>query len=179
MVLAAVGAVSLVVPATRTPPAAARPLRYLRGVERWPVKTFSDGDRWQVSTTRLYRTIKQLNAIPRPAVRPPNGRASAEFKTYRVTGTVTYVANEDDGDIHLAIMGADGSSVIAEAPEPACSVNSRDRAQINAARLVAQGIQPSDKVVAVGVAFFDFAHNQIGHAKNYIELHPLLSLRRI
>jgi hypothetical protein len=58
-------------------------------------------------------------------------------------------------------------------------VNARDRAQIDAAGLVAQGIQPSDKAAAVGVAFFDFAHNQTGHAKNYIELHPLLSLPRL
>jgi predicted NBD/HSP70 family sugar kinase len=34
-------------------------------------------------------------------------------------------------------------------------------------------------IVAIGVGFFDFAHQQTGHANNYIELHPLLSLRRL
>ena len=92
---------------------------------------------------------------------------------------MTNVANEDDGDIHIAIVGTDGSTLVAEAPEPARSINARDRTAINGARLVAQDIQPSMKVAAVGVAFFDFAHGQTGHAKNYVELHPLLSLRRL
>jgi hypothetical protein len=39
--------------------------------------------------------------------------------------------------------------------------------------------QPGDKVIAIGVGFFDFAHHQTGHANNYIELHPLISLRRL
>jgi hypothetical protein len=34
------------------------------------------------------------------------------------------------------------------------------------------------KVVAVGLGFFNFSHNQTGHATNYIELHSLISLRR-
>ena len=70
------------------PPASAAPLRLLCGTERWSVKTFSDGDRFQVDLTRRYRTIKQLNALLRPAVRPANGRTPDELKVYRVTATV-------------------------------------------------------------------------------------------
>lgn len=84
----------------------------------------------------------------------------AELKTYRVTGTVTYTATEDDGDIHLALQGTDGSTLIAEAPEPACTTFARDRSAIKAARLAAQDVQIGDKVTAAGVGFFDFAHNQ-------------------
>jgi hypothetical protein len=160
------------------PPAAAAPLRLLCGSERWPVKTFSDGDRFQVDLTRRYRTIKQLNELVRPPNRPQNGRVAGELSVYRVIGTVMTTINEDDGDVHLALLGDDGSTLIAEAPEPACSVDARDRAAINNARLVAQDVQPGEKVVAAGVGFFDFAHNQTGHATNYIELHPLLSLSR-
>jgi hypothetical protein len=69
--------------------------------------------------------------------------------------------------------------MIAEAPEPACSVGARDRAAINKARLVAQSIQAGDNVVATGVGFWDFAHRQTGHADNYIELHPLIALKRL
>jgi len=161
------------------PPARAAPLRLLCGTERWSVKTFSDGDRFQVDLTRRYRTIKQLNALVRPAVRPANGRTPDELKVYRVTATVMTAINENDGDIHLALMGSDGSTLIAEAPEPACDVNSRDRSAINAARLVAQDVQQGDRVVAVGVGFFDFAHHQTGHAQNYFELHPLIALHRL
>jgi hypothetical protein len=44
---------------------------------------------------------------------------------------------------------------------------------------VAQDIHSGDKVVATGVGFYDFAHGQTGRAKNYIELHPVISLRRL
>jgi hypothetical protein len=161
------------------PPATAAPLRLLCGVERWPVKTFSDGDKGKVSLTRRYRTVKQLNKLVRAKKRPQNARVTGEFSVYRVTATVTATINEDDGDVHLVLTGADGSTMIAEAPEPACSVGSRNRTAINKARLAAQDIQPGDKVTAAGVGFFDFAHKQTGHADNYLELHPLLSIRRL
>lgn len=163
----------------RLPPASAASLRALCGSERWSVKTLSDGDRFTVDLTPRSRTIKQLNALVKPAVLPANGRVATERKVYRVTATVTAKITENDSDIHLALTGSDGSTMIAEAPEPACSRNALDRNAINAARLVAQGVQVSDKVVAIGVAFFDFPHNQTGHAKNQIELHPLISLKRL
>jgi hypothetical protein len=98
---------------------------------------------------------------------------------YRVVATVTAAINEDDGDVHLVLTGDDGSTLIAEAPEPACTPRARDRAAIAKARLVSQDIPVGTKVVAAGVGFFDFAHHQTGHARNYFELHPLISLRRL
>jgi hypothetical protein len=160
------------------PPAAAAPLRVLCGTERWQVKTLADADRFKVDLTPRYRTIKQLNALVRAPKLPQDGRVAGELSVYRVTATVMASINENDGDIHLALVSDDGSRLIAEAPEPACSVKSRDRAAINKARLAAQDVQPGDKVIAIGVGFFDFAHHQTGHATNYIELHPLISLRR-
>jgi hypothetical protein len=68
--------------------------------------------------------------------------------------------------------------MIEEAPEPACTVGARARASIRTARLAAQDVKVGEKVVAVCVGFFDFTHGQTGHAYNYLELHPLLSLRR-
>jgi hypothetical protein len=50
---------------------------------------------------------------------------------------------------------------------------------MNAARLAAQDVHVGDKVRAAGVAFFDFNHGQNGRAKNDLELHPLLSLKRL
>jgi len=83
----------------------------------------------------------------------------------------------------LAVAGIASNAIlptlIAEAPEPACSVDSRDRAAIKRARLAAQDVVLGEKVIAAGVGFFDFAHNQTGHAANYIELHPLLSIQRL
>lgn len=171
-------AIALVVRSPTVEPASAAPSFALCGSERWAVKTFADPDRWQVDLTRRLRTIAQLNTIQRPPHVPQNGRAPAERLTYRVVGTVTLNRNEDDGDVHLALE-ADGKSIIAEAPEPACTPTARERKAIGSARLVAQDLQPGDKVVAVGLGFFDFAHGQTGHADNYFELHPLLSLRKL
>jgi hypothetical protein len=159
--------------------AMAFPLRLLCGSERWPVKTSAEGDRWQVDLTTRYRTIAKLNQLPRPTPLPQNGRVAAERIVYRVNGTVTYTAVEDDGDVHLALRGDDGSEMIAEAPEPACTKNSRARTSISKARLVAQDIHVGDKVAARGVGFFDFFHNHNGAASNQLELHPLLSLKLI
>jgi hypothetical protein len=164
---------------TTLPPAAAGPFRALCGVERWSVKTFTDGDRYKVDLTPRRRTIERLNALTPPASPPANARTPDELRVYRVTATVTTTINEDDGDIHLALIGSDGSRLIAEAPEPACSTGARDRQAIDAARLVAQGIKPGDRVVATGVGFYDFAHRQTGHAGNYIELHPLIALHKL
>jgi hypothetical protein len=108
-----------------------------------------------------------------------NGRTSAELSVYRVIAPVTASINEDDGDVHLVLTGDDGSTVIAETPEPACTVGARDRTAIRRQRLFAQDVQVGTKVIAVGVGFFDFAHHQTGHARNYLELHPLISLRRL
>jgi hypothetical protein len=162
-----------------TPRASAALLRLLCGSERWSVKTFADNDRWQVDLTTRYRTIAKLNELPRPKPLPQDGRVAGERLVYRVTGTVTYTAVEVDGDVHLALRGDDGSEMIAEAPEPACTKNSRARTSISKARLVAQDIHVGDKVAARGVGFFDFFHNQNGAAKNQLELHPLLSLKLI
>jgi hypothetical protein len=63
-----------------------------------------------------------------------------------------------------------GTSVFAER---------RGRAQINAARLVAQDVNAERQSCGGRSRLFDFARNQTGEAKNYIELCPLLSLRRI
>lgn len=140
------------------PPAKAGPLRFPCGSERWPVKTFTDSDKAKVSLTPRYRTVKQLNKLVRATKRPQNTRVPGEFNVYRVTATVTATINEDDGDIHLVLTGDDGSTMIAEAPEPACSVGARNRAAINKARLAAQDTQIGDKVAAAGVGFFDFAY---------------------
>src|SRR5258707_161563 len=106
--------------ATTPLPASGADLRALCGFERWKVKTFSDADRSKVSLTPHYRTTKHLNALVRPSPRPQNGRVAGELSVYRITATVTATINEDDGDIHLALIGADGTTLIAEAPGPGC-----------------------------------------------------------
>jgi hypothetical protein len=64
---------------------------------------------------------------------------------------------------------AGGIKAHAKTPSVRCALN------LTSSR--AHDIQVGPKVVAVGVGFFDFTHRQTGHTNNYIELHPLFSLR--
>ena len=90
---------------------------------------------------------------------------------------MSYASIEDDGDVDLAIQGADGSTQVADAPDPTCTHNYRTA--IAAARFVAQGIRVGDTVAVRGAGFFDFFHNQNEAARNQLELHPLQSLKRL
>jgi hypothetical protein len=38
-------------------------------------------------------------------------------------------------------------------------------------------IHPGLRVHVAGVLFFDFPHGQSGHARNYVELHPVTGFR--
>jgi hypothetical protein len=94
----------------------------------------------------------QRTGAPRIAT-AGRARVPAERLVYRVIATVMQSINEDDGDVHLVLQGDDGSKMIAKAPEPACAVQSRDRAAINKARLIAQSVTPQTKMIAIGVGF--------------------------
>jgi len=64
--------------------------------------------------------------------------------------------------------------MIAESPTvPACTVKATSyrRKQMAAARNV---VRVCPKARVLGVAFWDFKHNQTGVAPNGIELHPIL-----
>lgn len=177
LVAGALAAAGALLRAAPVPPAAAAPLRVLCGAERWSVKSFADPDRLRVNLRPVPRTVRQLNALVRPAHRPANGRTAAERRVYRVEATITVSIDEADGDVHLVLTGDDGSTLIGESPRATCTAGARDRTAIMRARAVAQSIRTGTRVTATGVGFFDFAHRQTGHARNYIELHPLLSLR--
>src|SRR5215204_937343 len=86
----------------------------------WPWRRFD-----QVRVRRRYRTVSNLNTLVRPPKRPQNGRVPAELQTYRVTATAVAAINEDDGDIHLVLRDDLGATMIAESPEPACTVGAR------------------------------------------------------
>lgn len=139
------------------------------GSERWLVKTLQD-------RPRLIRakasTVANLTGLPRPTPFPTT-RLPTERHIYSVIAAVTLVRSEADQDLHLVLE--DGPAhMIAESPTvPACTVKAtayrrrQMRDARNAVRLCAQAR-------VVGVAFWDFRHNQTGVAPNAIELHPIL-----
>ncbi len=86
-----------------------------------------------------------------------NGRVAGEVGVYRVSSLIA-VVTVATGDIHLVFTGDDGSTLIRRGaravlerwrPRP-------PRDQQGAHRR--PGRQTEEKVIAAGVAFFDFAH---------------------
>lgn len=159
------------------------------GVFRWPVKTGSDADRFQVLTATSYTSVGYLDGRIRPS-----GVTSAyynnhrlnwvEKRTWQVTATLIAIKAEDDGDYHLRLR-ENGHYMIAEIPRPSCVPStSRWKKQITWARdwvnarfSVSSYWRYVYRTVKVrGLGFFDEEHGVTGAAPNQVELHPVTSI---
>ncbi len=150
------------------------------GVERWPVKILADKDRASVDFTPRATTIKELGAIPIPEVPYPYDRRLAphELRVYRVRATIQRIVTEDDSDLHLILRDPTDTTatLIAEIPASSCALGTERGTSYDSVRAVAQSVPRGAVVEVEGVAFFDFIHNQLGRARNGIEIHPVLSI---
>jgi hypothetical protein len=167
--------------------------------QRWSVKTGADPDAQRlVGQVPTATTIASLCALAVPAVLPPDGRSQgAEETVWQLNATLTGYQLESDGDYHLVIADNQGSTMIAEIPDPAQAPGSFFAQQIAAARQAFDSrfgltsaaapayapaaaapalIQVTESVTLHGLGFFDFAHGQDGVAPNAIELHPVISI---
>ena len=105
---------------------------------------------------------------------------------------VTFTKRERDHDYHLALRDADGSTMVAEIVDPKCLVDAthaRWLHYLEAARatvdrdlkVTKRGKTRKDVIATIaGVGFFDKIHGssggQKGHARNGVELHPVLAI---
>ena len=75
------------------------------------------------------------------------------------------------------------SRLIAEIPNPPCSMRSLHASEFASARDVAQSLREKPRgetlVEVVGVGLFDIGHIQKGRSHNGLELHPVLSVTEI
>jgi hypothetical protein len=105
------------------------------GKERWSVKTGQDSGASKVGLKPgsaqhviVETTVEELVKMPRPKGMTnikqnskdfQSRRAgTVEFTVWRITAEVFAVKNEDDGDLHLALRGASGETMIAESTRP-------------------------------------------------------------
>lgn len=168
------------------------------GQERWEVKTGGDSDMARVNTAPVTVTIPEMNGWNhgRPYGKKrlhqlqSNRISPYENQVYHIEGTLIWYKCEcdqakGDQDYHLVIQSDFGATVIAEIPNPSCvPAGSPFLDQIRKARAVmdsrympAGRKQKANVRVAIeGPAFFDFKHGQLGHARNYVEIHPVLKL---
>ncbi|MCU1680565.1 MAG: hypothetical protein JWQ81_1304 [Amycolatopsis sp.] len=158
------------------------------GVERWAVKTGTDADNAKItlqSTTPA--TVASLRALPKPANLPSANRISpTEDTVFQIHSTLTEYKLENDSDYHLVLDDGNGTTMIVEIPDPACTGASspllssiqKARAEFNAKYTVTTSFKTTNVPVTVtGVGFFDFLHGQTGVAPNGIELHAILDVQ--
>ncbi len=153
------------------------------GEQRWPVKTLADRDASLVDTIPTPTSVAELVAIPRP----PNplaqdGRTGPiELTTFLLRARLVRVPPQDDLDFHLVVrdLDTDSLTLVTEVPDSTCVTDPRLGRKYNEVRRTLRSI-PRDAVIEfTGVGFFDYEHGQSGMADNGIEIHPLLSLRRV
>jgi hypothetical protein len=161
------------------------------GVERWPVKTLSDGRADQVRFKPKKSSINSLISKPAPTVGFSTPRIKGvETTTYRIRATLVQFAREDDRDIHLVVASPKdpAKTMIVEFPDITCpgARKSAKKTQMGKARsaLIAACGAPSSSFAHLtgaatikGVGFFDVKHGQTGVAPNGIELHPVLGFK--
>jgi hypothetical protein len=168
--------------------------------ERWAVKTGSDADAQELTNQApTLTTIAQLTALPVPGFLPPDGRSDGAEKTvWQLTATLQAFGREADGDYHMVIADEQGSTMIAEIPNPDdITTPSYFASQISTCRAAfdnhfkatddigepagagagtTEFKEVSVPVSLTGIGYFDFNHGQRGVAVNAIELHPVLNI---
>ncbi len=162
------------------------------GVERWAVKTGTDGGAGLIDLANPQTsTIADLSALAQPNPLPADNRFNPTENTVFVLNTTLTdfkleSGSHGDSDYHLVLMDDQGNTMVAEIPSPDCVGNgSPFKAQIANARAkfdaqfnVTSSFQTANVPVQVtGVGFFDFFHNQHGAAPNVVELHPVLDIQ--
>lgn len=192
---AVIVATGLMLPATPAQAGVAVPTATVAtgcGVWRWPVKTGSDADRFQVDQTAITTSVASLRSLNPPSSFPSSAQdhriKSAEFHTWRLRRAYIVEATEEsDSDLHLILRNRQGQTVIAEVPRAGCvSTRSLWRDRIKAARqailsryTITEGnwTHIGRYVKIKGLGFFDEVHGQTGVAPNGIELHPVTRVK--
>jgi hypothetical protein len=155
------------------------------GIERWPVKTLSDPGARQVDFTVRPATVRYLGSL-RANRGGQDSRGPLESRVFGVQARLVGVKREQDSDYHL-ILAEGGATMIAEMPLTACTSGAQHRYAMSTARAELERavggpvgeswIHPNLRVRVAGVLFLDFPHGQSGHARNYVELHPVTGFR--
>jgi hypothetical protein len=155
------------------------------GIERWPVKTLADPGARQVDFAVRPATVRYLGSL-RANPGSEDSRGPLESRVFGVQARLVGVKREADSDYHL-ILAEGGATIIAEMPLTACTSGAQHRYAMSTARAELERavggpvgeswIHPDLRVRVAGVLFFDFPHGQSGHARNYVELHPVTGFR--
>ncbi len=157
---------------------------------RWDVKTLTDKDAEKINFTPVETTISELlNIIPEKTIAFSTPRFGAELTTCRVRCYIKKFKEKKDGDIHLEITDIDDNNkiMLAEIPDPECGVAQGSIYSKNFSddrKMIESFLNKSGKITSgvyeiTGVIFFDRMKEESGSAPSGIEIHPILSIRKI
>lgn len=146
-------------------------------IERGSVKYLRDAGAAKIVWTPKLAAVSTLSKIP-PTALTYSVRTPAEMYVYKLRVMFLLLKVESDGDLHVVVGDAYGRTMITEIPSPACVTNVH-LPNLAATRALALTLKKGDKIEIVGVLYLDFAHGQTGHAPNYVELHPVISLKKL
>ena len=153
------------------------------GVERWPVKTLTDPGARLIDLAVHPATVRYLGSLATSAG-GQDSRGPLESRVFGVRARLVGVKRSADSDYHL-ILRDGGATMIAEMPFAGCTLGAQYRYAMTTARAKLErafggpvvSLHRSLRVRVVGVLFFDYPHEQSGHAPNYAELHPVTGFR--
>jgi len=144
-------------------------------------------------------TVKRLQEIKiKSFLTPITPRQSPEFRTYRIICRIKSYNTALDGDLCLELVDADEPeyTMFGEVPNPDCLIV-RDSPYAEQFRGVWSSFRrdcvQDGKIVddmerhavneglyeVTGVCFMDLPHPTEGAADNYVELHPVLSIKKV
>jgi len=196
LIAGAIAAAGILSHAARTIPAAPpqdeqEPLTANRcGVERWAVKTLTDGAAHSVVFWAHASSVDALRRVPNPGAGFATPRTRGpEMATYRIPVRLVQMKVEADRDVHLVVASPrTGRTMIVELPSSICTRGAVARIRMTRARsslVRACGLPTrswrriTGTATVTGVGFFDVPHGQRGVAPNGIELHPVVGFRAI
>lgn len=137
--------------------------------QRADVKNLTDAAAAEIPATAEKRTIAELTALPRPA--ELIARTEFEKKQFEVSGTVTKIESEKDGDMKIFLADGD-QRIVVELPEAEC-VAQQYRAAIEQTKKKMRAAKVGDRVRVSGVGYFGYVREG-ETAANGIQIHPAL-----
>jgi hypothetical protein len=160
------------------------------GKERWDVKTLTDTAVSRINFKPKSVTIERLiQTVPGRKIGNNTPRFGLEFNVCTVICKIREYRTEDDGDKHLVLVSTVDSTVtmIGEIPNLMCDTTNSNKfrpkfdsclAEFKKYTLKNYKVKPG-KYKVTGVIFYDKIHGQLGVAPNGIELHPILSIKKV
>jgi len=150
--------------------------------QRWDVKTLTDG--FVPDTNNVKKvTVKTIHAKEKTRVKDTQPRLNFETQIVSITGTITTIKLEGDGDYHIEISDntLGDSTFVCEAVDPANAITLHS-AYINdfkRVRIVAETLKVGDKITFTGILFQDKYHKPSPHrTRNFLEMHPILKAEK-